>query len=430
MKKVLLRSIIMLIVLAIIITIIIIIVGNRKDKNITKNEVKNNITIDTEFIEEENPKLSISKELKETKNLSTFVEIQQCVVKYYNAIADRNEQMLLDLLSNENSNYTIEALDKRVQSFRAREIYFKEIGEICEYYVLGDILWEDYNGMNTVYIIVDVDMANNTFSITPTNINISNNNEYFKALGQLGEIKEKNNIIKNTNNEFKRMSMQTQEIIEYYLNDYIIIAIYYPEIGYNLLNDEYKTNKFQNLEEYKQYIQKNKTKMEYSTVQSYGVQEGNDITQYTVIDNYNNTYILQISDTMQYTVMMDIYTTDLDIITEKYDEGTDEEKVSINVQKIIEAINKKDFKYVYSKLDEQFKQSNYPNLLEFENKMNSMIYGTYDIEFENISQTDNKYSCDIKLYGTTASTTNLNMQVSMQLKEDREFTIIFNIEEE
>lgn len=43
-----------------------------------------------------------------------------------------------------------------------------------------------------------------------------------------------------------------------YLNDYINKALNYPELAYNLLDEEYRNKRFESIEDYKIYISDNK----------------------------------------------------------------------------------------------------------------------------------------------------------------------------
>ena len=58
-----------------------------------------------------------------------------------------------------------------------------------------------------------------------------------------------------------------------------------------------------------------------------------------------------------YSVILDTYTVDLKDFTDKYNSADVSTKVGMNVEKVIEAINDKDYRYVYNKLDETFRNT-------------------------------------------------------------------------
>ena len=61
-------------------------------------------------------------------------------------------------------------------------------------------------------------------------------------------------ISKNKYNLFKNINVTNEDMARNYLNDYINKALNYPELAYNLLDEEYKNKRFGNLEEYKNNI--------------------------------------------------------------------------------------------------------------------------------------------------------------------------------
>ena len=72
--------------------------------------------------------------------------------------------------------------------------------------------------------------------------------------------------------------------------------------------------------------------------------------------------------------MLDTYTVDLLKFTEKYTKASEEEKVVLNINKIFTAIDAKDYKYVYSKLAESFKNNYFNNESDLQKYLNDNLF--------------------------------------------------------
>ena len=218
-------------------------------------------------------------------------------------------------------------------------------------------------------------------------------------------------------------------MLEEYLKNYSLMAVYDPEYAYSeLLDKEYRDIKFKNIEEYKEYTQRNKNLILSTAIKEYNVLEKENYTEYFVVDTNDNYYTFKVKDVMQYTVILDFYTIELESIAQKYDEGTEQEKVAINIQKVISAIKDKDYKYVYNKLNENFKNNNYSTLEDFERKIKNVYTGKMELIFKDFSNEGDIFIYDINLKGTTASNNReVNMQIIMKLKENRDFEMSFSI---
>ena len=165
-----------------------------------------------------------------------------------------------------------------------------------------------------------------------------------------------------------------------------------------------------------------------TAISRYNVYEKEGYVEYFICDTNENYYIFKVKGVMDYTVVTDFYTIDLEQITEKYDSGSEQEKVAINIQKVIAAIKDKDYEYVYDRLNENFKNSNYESLEKFEKTMREIYIGRMKLTFGDFSNEGNTYIYNIDLKGTTASNNReVNMQIIMQLKEDRDFVMSFSI---
>ena len=436
------KSLIILIAILVLLIIVILIILNILNKN--KEEEENIIM--------ENPQLTTNLDINKLNNENEFFTVEQCINDYFMVANSKNSNQVYKLLNEnyikENSIDNTNVLAKTYQlkngfeKFLAKDIHYREISYDREYqyYIFGDLLGEDYKSIQSIYIIANLDFENMTFNISfDKDIEISkedylskiedlksgNTNEFIYVSDQ--DVTE---IAVNEYNTFSEYISNDPYALQKYLDNYCTMAVYYPDTAYNLLDEEYRNKKFENIDEFKQYIDKNKSQLLSSTVSQYNISEKDGYTQYVIVDTNNNYYIFKVYGILDYKVLTDFYTIDLEEISNSYDERNTQEKVAINIQKIVSALNNKDYKYVYSKLDDEFKQNNYPSIEDFESYISEKFLGNRDIEFNNFYNEGSTYIYNITLNGKRASDGDpINMQIIMQLKDNRDFVMSFNIEE-
>lgn len=424
-----------IIIVILIITIILLISTKKKEKE-----------------EREIPKLVMTLDVKESKEPREFKNINYCVNDFFTALKLNESDKAFTLLdenyrsknkiNKSNVLEEVNVLNGKFDYFFAKKVNYKEISlaQQYQYYAYGEIYYDDYKQNSGIYVILNVDFVNNSYSIQFDDKNIkiteqeydniisklksNNTNEYIDATNlKFSEISA------NDYNSFPNSSTDKPDMLEEYLKNYSIMAVYDPEYAYNeMLDEEYRDAKFKNVEDYNHYTQNNKNSILNTAIKEYSVSEKEDYTEYFIIDTNNNYYTFKVKEVMNYTVIADFYTIELNQIAEKYDAGTEQEKVAINIQKVIAAIKDKDYKYVYNKLNENFKNNNYRTLEEFEQKMQNVYTGKMKLTFNDFSNEGSTYIYNINLKGTTASNNReVNMQIIMQLKENRDFVMSFSI---
>ena len=237
-------------------------------------------------------------------------------------------------------------------------------------------------------------------------------------------------IALNEYNEIDEYVSQDPYAVDQYLKNYCLMAAYYPEIGYDLLDQEFRDKKYNSIEEYKQYVSDNMSSLLYATVKENRVIEKEGYNLFIVVDANNNYYFFKVTDIMKYSVITDIYTVDIEEITNHYDDSNVQQRVVINIQKIVSALNNKDYEYVYSKLSESFKQNQYPTYEQFKEYISSITNGKSEVSFELFRNEGEIYIYDITLGGNRAGAGSpVKMQIIMKLKDNRNFEMSFNIEE-
>ena len=121
--------------------------------------------------------------------------------------------------------------------------------------------------------------------------------------------------------------MNYDEVSNYYINRYKRLAIAYPELEYNHLDEQYREARFGSLDNFKKYVQKNKEDISKIRASSYMTNYKDGYTEYVVKDQYDNVYIFEEKAVLDYTVKLDTYTLESDKFTSTYKTATNKEKV-------------------------------------------------------------------------------------------------------
>lgn len=307
-------------------------------------------------------------------------------------------------------------------------------------------------GDNDLYFMVNLDSSTNGFSIIPIE-----QTEYEQKIVEPAKSSgsKEDTVEKNEYNTIPYQYFEEEDIVDKYFQDYLENALFNPEIAYNSLDEEYRSKKFGSLENFEEYVDVNRETMEamckatrkdytdfdtyqkyeeyYSQISKFGLErynidEENGKEEYICIDSSGRYYIFDISSIMNYTLILDTYTIDLPQFTEQYNNSTDAEKVLMNIQKVFSAINDGDYNYVYNKLDNTFKQNNFPTLESFETYMKSNFYENNSIGYSNYRTSGNLHIYDISITDAdNEESTTVTKNFIMQLLDGTDFVMSFNV---
>ncbi len=447
-KKIIIVIIVFIFILSIITLILVINVG-RKNENIF-NEKKN-----IDYIGEVGDELEITNEECHVDNMSKVMTVENVLQKYYNTIninsvqyfeKNRNKpyvrvvsdeeikKNIMDLLDEEykisnninenNFNDKVTIINDNVQIIilQMKELINDRIDKYC---VNAVAINNDYKIISNFYTYVNLDYKNTTFSIEPienvdmlfNEIKINNNNKEIKL---------------NNNNQYTSVSLGHEETINKYLENFKRLAISDADISFNLLDEKYRNTKFKDKNEYKDYINKNKTRLQKANIIKYRVKYFNDYIEFTAVDQNNFYYIFkqEKNNPLNYTIILDTYTIDSIEFIEKYDEGESRQKVGMNIEKIFSSINCKDYDYLYSKLDETFKMNNLQNLNDLEKIIKDNVYDNNKVIYDKFTELgDGIYSYNISIQSVeNESINNKKMMIVMKLLENRDFVLSFSFE--
>lgn len=292
-------------------------------------------------------------------------------------------------------------------------------GNIKSYVVQGMALTFEYEIKEEFNIIVNIDYNNRTFSIEPTS----------KEYEDINTASEINSIKENENNKYATTGINTENIVKDYMNNLKRMMLSRPELVYERLDEEYKNKRFGTLDKFKEYIEKNTEEIKSIYIDKYLVNNFEDYTQYVGTDKYNNMYVFNEKEPLNYTILLDTYTINSDKFKKTYDESDNKYRVKINVNKWIKMLNNRDYENAYKCLDETFKNNNFPTEEEFENYMREKFPLHYKLSVGQTEEVNGIYKQRIILEDITgASSEKIENTIIMQLKEDYEFVMSFEIE--
>lgn len=342
----------------------------------------------SETIQEETIYNSLSENYIKNNNITI-----NNIYNYVNVISEKNTviPIKIDKISNESSN---------VQTYKVKSM------------VISTNNKENYSYM---YVLINIDSNNKTFSVEP--VKDENNT---KVENDITTIEKKDVNIYNT------ASLSNQDIIKDYINNYKIFMLSDVELAYSYLNEEYKQKRFKTLDEFKKHIENNKEKIESTRVYKYTVNYLEDGTEYICQDQYGRYYIFTEKEPLDYSVMLDTYTIDISKVYEKYNSANSLEKGGYNIEKCIEAINNKDYTYVYNKLYDEFKINNYKTEESFEKVIKNKLFDTNVMKIDSTENEGDIYIYNLIIQDGTNSEKQTNMKIIMQLKEGTDFAISFS----
>lgn len=289
------------------------------------------------------------------------------------------------------------------------------------YGIYGIIMNTDYEFITESCIILNLDGESRTFSIEQLS-----NKEELKNI----KIKESISIEDKDNNTYGTIDGDfDKNIIKEYINVYKRLSLTCPEIIYNnYLEDEYKIKKFGSLDNFKIYIEQNRDAIKSINVQRYNVEKYEDYYQYIGRDQNDKFYIFNVDENMKFKILLDNYTVDLPQFLKEYNAASEVEKIGYNIQKCIEAINDKDYSYLYGKLDNTFKSNNYQTLSYFEEYLKNNLYSNNIVEEDiQTSQEGNIHVYNIKVVNKENTAEKRDVEIIMKLGEGTNFTMSFNI---
>ena len=398
---------------------------------------KDKITIEKPEVEEDD--VSITDFMKIEKcvqsyldycniNNSSYYTIDNSGNKIRSVEDDDVKRIIYNLLSENyinNNNITLNNLYKFIDNIEEKQIYnvldIKKVKnqDSNQYIIYGFLQNIENKFVGYKYIIVNLDEANNCFSIEPIN----------KKYDNIKEINVENvKIEKNVNNHMPKVKVTSESMANEYFQLLKRIMLSNPEEAYKILDKEYREKRFKNSENFKKYIKENKEDILKMTLSKYLVNVKDDYKEYICQDRYKNTYTFNVTSVIDYSVKLDTYTIETEEFTKKYNESDEKSKVIMNADIIIKMINARDYIAIYNLLDDNFKNNKFGSEEKFDNYMRNIYSSYYYIVNTEYKDNGKLHILNLKLKDMK-NYTDKNFNIIIKLKEKNNFVMSFEVEE-
>lgn len=435
------KKIILIVVIILVIIILCMVLLNHTEKQEISKE---NFQTDTEIV--------YTNEIKKVTQETMFYTVESCINKYYGYISQNkyndeptdvdnefteedlqiSEQLRLTALyhllnkqyisensiTEDNVERFIKEYDEAVK-FTANTMNVLENENISVYAVYGQV--ENYytsEKIEDVYFIVELDEKINTFSIEP-----------IEDVNSIDDIKLEiinEDVENNTDNKFTYTRVNEEDASRRYFELYKQLMLNNPKEAYTYLNEEYRNKRFENVENFENYISSNYQELSGITIRQYLVNRYDDYIEYVCKDQYENLYIFNVTAVKEFTAKLDTYTIPSEKFLETYEKATAQEKVQMNVDKWFSMLNTRDYRAAYNVLDETFRNDNFGSEEAFETYMREMYPLHYEISLEDFSEQSDVYTQQIKYYDITGENELRNENtIIMQLGEGTDFVMSF-----
>lgn len=311
--------------------------------------------------------------------------------------------------------YSIEKVlkDHEKQNFVAEQMRFLQgNGRASTYVVYGMI--ED----KKVFYTVRVDVINMTFEIKKKEA---------QSIDEISVEEDVTEIPNNGNNTFEYTRITNEEASRKYFEAILNLELNDTKKAYSILDEEYKKIRFPTYEDYEKYVSEMKDRLQISTMTKYAMSEKTDYREYTVVDNYNNTYTIRAKEVKDFTALLDNYTIKIDGYKEKYNSLSNEDKVKADIHIFVQMINTKDYTNAYNLFTDGFKQKYFKTVEDFEKYIKGYWFN-YNIEVSaQIEQKGDVYMCTVTLKDGAGNAANSGTkEINVQLKDDINFAISFD----
>lgn len=272
-------------------------------------------------------------------------------------------------------------------------------------------------------MIIKLDKLNNTYSIFLK--------DYMEKFNYNQNMNKKDINIStepikaNSYNSKIKINATETYILSQYFSEYRTKMINDTKKAYELLNKEYREQKYGSYEKFEEYIKNSQENILYASIDKYQVTEHEGIKEYICVDTNGKYYIFMENDITNYEVVLDTYTIDLPDFLEKYNNYSDDKKCGMNIQKIFDAVNDGDYNYVYNKLDDTFKQNNFRNEESFKRYAEKYLKNN-QLKYDKCEKSGDLYIYDVTIIENNNNT--IQKTFIMKLLEGTDFVFSFNVE--
>lgn len=275
---------------------------------------------------------------------------------------------------------------------------------------------------NLCFLII-LDTQNNTYMIRPLKYI---ENDILKKEDVYEKIES---IEKNSNNGFQYNRVTDEEMAKKYFYDFKNKLYNKSEYIYEKLDENYRNQRFKNMENYLQYLENNREEFSKINITKFLKNEKEDYEEYICKDQFDNIYIFKVNAVMDYKIQLDTYTIPTEKFKEEYNKVDDIEKVQINIDKFFQMMNRHDYDTSYNYLSKSFANNYFETTEKFKNFAENKFFKYNKIEYKNCDKKGNDlYVFNVNIKDLTGENTeNRNIDIIMKLDGDINFEMSFSI---
>ncbi len=395
--------------------------------------------------------------LKDVKIRNNYYAVESCIKTfyyYYDKIYDDNEdyssimdeeaKASLEIIKKQNvesvynmldddyksyKNATIDNLTEKLSPITVDDIYITDMyviektENISIYFVYGYLIDESSSNKLDFSTIVKVDMLNRTFSMSLEDYV----KEYYKdiKIGEDVNINYPSEIKNNNYNAFRYENISDEAYVNDMFNNLKQNMIYNTEEVYKNLDEEYKQKRFAESKDFNEFVNNRTKEIIMMSLSKYQKKVNDEYTQYICLTNANDYIIINEVSPTKCTFILDSYTLDLPEFVEKYNNGNNQQKVALNIDKFIKAINNADYKYAYNCLADSFKQNYFKTQEEFTNYAKENFFESNEVGYKEFDTQGDVYTYSVSLTDKNSNKT-VNKTFIMKLEEGTDFVMSFD----
>lgn len=411
---------------------------------------KNNI-VDSDIFEMTEEQVKLNDTIQKVEQDGEFYRVKNCidyyVLKSNEVIQGEQEQEDMDFVYDpresmlrllgedykEEFGITIENIadkcigkqeDSVVTIVNMYKIYNSD--SVITYFAYGMVRDKTDNAVEGISIMIVIDEETDAFAVYPTEYMKKHGYENME-IGQKLTLPEIKKIENNSSNTSKYVHISNEQAIQSDFSSFQELIVYNREFAYNMLNEEYRNKRFPTYEEFDSYVQKNYNQYLQLQLSQYSTEHSGDTTQYICIDTNNNYYILNEYSAMNFDVQLDIYTLDTTEFLTKYNAGNYQERVVLNLNKVQEALNQGDYRYIYNHLDETFKRNHFATIDVFNHYMEANYFASNVFTFDSYQEAGDVASCTVVLTNGENTAEARKQTFIMKLETGTDFVMSFQL---
>ncbi len=274
------------------------------------------------------------------------------------------------------------------------------------------------NKKESNYIAINIDHDNSTY-----NIEKLSSSDYENVIHNIIPERYQEDIkIQESNNKINYTSLSEEQVCKYYMEMINDLIINYPEAIYEKLADDYKESRFKTYGDFEKYcinrVDFTKQK-EYMTYAS-GYINGKKI--YQAIDTRDNIYMIEESSLDDINIYLDNYTVSSEEFKKVYNEAKDTLRAAINAEKFLKMLNNQDYSAIYSILNNNYKNTNFPTEDLLKEYLVNEFYPTNVVKSSEVRSEGNYYIVTIDISeDSRASARSQKKDIIISLGEEMNF---------